>query len=201
MIGIRTVTSSRSDAKGRNELLRELKDFEYVFLVRDYVKVLDPTIYARFVLTSQQTGFECMGLASYEPSNQKIIYEKDPWVDYWQFPSSDFLFFTQNAIQKAGYLNENFPPNTWEDAEHIKRIGDLALTAPFGFFIGIKNERKYLLVDSELKQKQLLEDMKRNDEFKKGTEFWQSLDPATFPEMPKPEEEGFKLKRTEGVMI
>jgi hypothetical protein len=199
MLGIRTVTNLKSNAKGRNELLRELKDFKYIFLVRDYVKVLDPTVYARFVLTSQKTGFECMGLASYEPSNQKIIYTRDSWVDYWQYPSSDFLFFTQNAIQKAGYLNENFPSDTWEDVEHIKRVGDLGLTAPFGYFVGIKNERRYLSVDIEVKQKQTLESIKRHNEFKKATEYWQSLNVAGFPDMPS--QDKMEIKNTEGAII
>jgi hypothetical protein len=195
------VISSENDAKAKNKLLKQLSDCEYLFLVNDTVEIIDPAVFARFILVSNQSGFECMGLASYESSNQRVIYEKDPWVDYWQYPSSGFLFFTQNAIQKAGYLNEGFPPNTWEDVEHIKRIGDLALTAPFGFFIGIKNERRYLSINPELKQKQILEDMKRGDEFKKGTEFWKSLDPLGFPELPQPQNEGLRMKKAQGTMI
>jgi len=197
MIGTKVVKPESN----KNKLLKDLinSGCTYLFLYNDSIKIKDPLVFEHFKIVSDKTGFECMCMGSCEPSNQKPLYTNDPYVDYWMFPGTSFLFVTKNAIDKAGYMDEKFPKDTWEEVELIHRIGNLGLTAPFGMFVGIKDEFRYFDLDEEKIKERLKSDHDRMDTIKKATDYWQSKNPERFPNMTMPKTPDVKMNLRKGM--
>jgi hypothetical protein len=210
MIGIGTVGKQKYElpylvlsSKNKNKLLKDLinKGCDKLFLIQDGLKIKDNLVFEHFAIASDKTGLECMSLCGAELSNKKPIYTHDPYINYWQFPGTIFAFYTANAAQKAGFMDEKFPADTWEDVEFMNRIADLGLTSPFGMFVGIKNEERYFELDVEELNKRVEKDKSRNETFKEATLYWQNKNPEKFPDIGMPTEKKFELKKAGGEMI
>lgn len=205
MKGIGLKGQKRIAAKGStNDVLKTLMEngCDYIFTIDDTVIVKDPLVYYHYIVASKKTGFECMMFAQSEPSQGNPLYIKDKYVDYWPLPGTGFVFYTRNALEKAGLIDENFPPDTWEDVELIHRIGNKGLTAPFGFFIGIKNEAKYFGLNKDKINENRLKVIARKAQYQAALDYWQSKDPERFPTMDeaRPKDVVMEVKDGKGIL-
>jgi hypothetical protein len=159
--------------------------FDYTFLINKGIVIKDPLIFEHFAITADKTGHQALISGTSEISNDKPLYEKDPYVDYWAYPGTLFMMLTKKAIQEAGRFDEKFPLNTWDDVEYIHRLCSKGLIPPFGLFVGIKGEKHYFDIDeSVLKDRMNLTDKLKRD-IDKATKYWQSKNPENFPYMGK----------------
>jgi hypothetical protein len=162
-------------AKSKNKALKEglISNKDYIFLVEDNCIVLDDSIYKKFVDVSQKTGIEVLTWAE-GGTNRKLPFDEDPYINYYtDFPTA-FVMYTRNAIEKVGLLDENMPPNTWQELEHSKRIGDQDMSTPFGMFASPKNITELKLTSS----KNEFTNLKQMEE---ALKYWENKDMEDFP--------------------
>lgn len=172
----KTVPLTDDIAKEKNKLLKEMlaSDCDYFFLVEDNCKVKDVKIYNIFIEAYKKTGIEAMmwGKGSV---NKRIEFDQDQYIEYYTDFSPAFVMFTRNAVEKAGFFDEEMPKNTWQDLEYAKRIGDLGLSSPFGQFVSPKNIDEYLEIT---KEKDEFKNLKEMDE---ALKYWEAKSGDDFP--------------------
>lgn len=119
--------------KSKNKALKEAlkSSYDYFFLIESNCKVKDDSVYSKFIETSQKTGIEALMWGN-GGINKKVDFNDDPYIYYYSDFATAFTFYTRNAIEKAGLLDEVMPANTWQELEHAKRIGDIGLSTIFG---------------------------------------------------------------------
>ncbi len=147
-------------------------DKKYLFLIEENCKVLNEEIYQKFIDCYQKTGIHCLMWYGGSPNRQVEFYD-DPNIDYWSDFSPAFAFYTREALEKAGLMDEKMPANTYQELEHAKRIGDLGLSTPFGMFASPKGTEKMLRVEGFRRINNL--------EAKKALDYWESKDEDEFP--------------------
>lgn len=162
-------------AKTKNKVLKGFLKTkkDYFFLIEDNCKVLNKRAYDIFIDTSKKTGIEAL-MWPRGAINKRLPFEEDPHVDYWSDFVSSFSMYTRNAVEKAGFMDEIMPPNTWQELEYAKRIGDLGLSTPFGMFASPKNIDKYFEITKpkdEFKNLRQLDEALTYWERKGGDEF------------------------------
>lgn len=188
----------------KNKLLKELSVFDYAFLINKGIKIKDPLTFEHFTITSEKTGHQALTSGTSEVSNEKPIYDRDPYVDYWQYPGTQFLMLTKRAINEAGNMDEKFPENTWEDVEYTHRLCMKGLIPPFGLFVGIKNEPFYFEMDKEVLKERMTLTKEVKEKLNKATMYWQSKNPESFPRMGGKDriigEKKIELKKSEGMI-
>lgn len=190
--------SGKNVTKTKNKLLKELinKDCDELFLIEDHIIIKNKEVFQKFVDVAKLEGFEAMIFSGDERSNQKPSYYEDPFVDYWPYPAHGFSYYTKKAVDKVGYMDEKFPPDTWEFAEYFQRIGNAGLTSTFGLFPSIKNDRDYLDTVPGSIDEMIREDLSRKEEMEKGLFYWQAKDPSITSILPETKKKGFQMKRT-----
>jgi hypothetical protein len=163
-------------AKDKNRALKEAltTDKDYFFLIEDNCKVLDNKVYQIFIDTSKKTGIEALMWAR-GSLNKRLPFGDDPHVDYWSDFVSSFSMFTRNVVEKAGFMDEKMPPNTWQDLEYAKRIGDMGLSSPFGVFAAPKDVDEYFSIT---KPKDEFKNLKQLDE---ALVYWEQKAGDEFP--------------------
>jgi hypothetical protein len=167
---VKVIKLNSNTTKSRNKALSEaLKtDKNYFFLVEDNCEVLDPSIYEKFIQTSQKTGIEAL-MWGEGGENRRLPFDKDPYIDYYADFAPAFTMYTRNAIEKVGLFDEDMPPNTWQVLEHAKRIGDKELSSPFGTFASPKDI-------TELKLTKNKDEFKDLSQMEKGLRYWEAKD-------------------------
>ena len=161
--------------KTKNKALKNFlkTDKNYFFLVEDNCKVNDK-VYQIFINTSKKTGIEAL-MWPRGSLNKRLPFDEDPHVEYWTDFVSSFSMFSRNAVEKAGFMDEKMPPNTWQDLEYVKRIGDLGLSTPFGMFAAPKDIDKYFKIT---KPKNEFKNIKQLDE---ALIYWEQKSGDDFP--------------------
>lgn len=178
--GTKIITSRlTSYGKTKNKLLKQLKDYEDIFLIEDCVDIIDDDVFEYFIDTRKKTGFECLMWGKAFPGNKKLKYD-DSLVEYYTDFATPFSYYTDKVIKTVGYMDEKMPPNTWEEYEHVKRIGDMGFAPPFGIFVSPKFASNYLEVNEKIKDKYSDIDPVK---MKKGLEYWTKKDGDEFSEM------------------
>lgn len=162
-------------AKEKNRALKEaLKSpYDYFFLVEENCKVLDDSIFSRFIDTSDKTGIEAL-MWGEGALNKRLPFEDDPYIDYYTDFATAFTMFTRNSIERSGFLDEEMPPNTWQDLEYAKRIGDNEMSTPFGMFASPKNI-------TELKLTSQKDEFKNLKQMEEALKYWENKDSEDFP--------------------
>ena len=192
-----TVVSKRT-AKDKNIAFKKLVEAgcKYIFWI-DGVKIIDNLVFEHYRIISQKTGWECIVTSINEPSNQAPLYS-DAYVTYWPFPSTSFVMYTSHALETAGYFDENFENDTWDDVEHIHRMGNHALTGTWGLFVTLKDERGFLESDPKRTEKEL----KPKEVLEENMKYWQGKDPERYPITKEKilKDKGFELKKSEGMI-
>lgn len=192
-----TVLSDRTP-QSKNIAFKKLLDMgcDYIFWL-DGVNILDQMIFEHCRVISEKTGWECILTSLNEPSNGEAIY-KDSYVTYWPYPSCCFVMYTRNALEKAGLFDEEFEPGTWDDVEHIHRMGNFAFTGTWGLFVTLKDERLFLAPDPKWTGKEL----KKRDVLDSNMKYWQSKNPERYPiTKEKPiKDKKLELKHSEGMI-
>lgn len=172
----RTIKLNDRTIKNKNKALKEFlkTDKDYFFLVEENCEVLDKKVFDVFVKTSKKTGIQAL-MYPRGSLNKRKEFDEDPYVDYWSDFVSSFMMFTREAVEKAGFLDEDMPANTWQELEYAKRVGDLGLSAPFGMFAAPKDTDKYFKID---KPKDEFKNIKQMDE---ALDYWQGKEGEDFP--------------------
>jgi GT2 family glycosyltransferase len=162
--------------ENKNKALREgLKSKkDYIFLIEDNCKILDDSIFDKFIEVSQKTGIEAL-MWAYGSENQRVNFNDDPYIEYFADFSTGFVMFTRNAVEKVGFMDEEMPENTWQDLEYAKRIGDMGLSTPFGMFASPKDINTYLKIT---KTKDEFKNLERMED---ALKYWEAKDNEDFP--------------------
>lgn len=162
-------------AKSKNRALREaLKSpYKHFFLIENCVKVENDLIFDKFIETSQKTGIHCLMWANAVP-NKRVEFNEDKNIDYWSDFAPCFTYYTREAIEKVGLFDEKMPPNTWQEIEHAKRIGDAGLSTPFGMFASPKNMFGLSVTEDRGKYQ-------NKAKMEEGLVYWENKDQEDFP--------------------
>jgi hypothetical protein len=162
-------------AKSKNKALKEFlkSGKDYFFLIESNCKVLDDRIFQKFIDVSKATGIEVLVWGE-GGVNRRLPFDDDPYVNYYSDLTTAFVMYTRHAIEVVGLLDEQMPPNTWQELEHAKRIGDKELSTPFGMFAGPKDITELELVG----EKNEFTNLKQMDE---ALKYWEDKDLEDFP--------------------
>ena len=139
-------------AKEKNKLLKSFvrSSKDAVFLVEDNCQIVNDGIYQKFIDCHQKTGIHALMWGKGTP-NKRLEFDEDRNLEYWADFSPVFTFYTKEAIKKAGFFDEEMPPNTYQEMEHAKRIGDAELSTPFGMFASPQGIENMLSIESPRK--------------------------------------------------
>lgn len=162
-------------AKGKNKALKEAlrSPYNYFFLVEENCKVLDDDVYDKFIEVSKATGIEALMWARGDV-NKKLPFDDDRYIQYYTDFASAFSMFTRNAVETVGLMDEKMPPNTWQDIEYAKRIGDAGLSSPFGIFAAPRGVDNYF----EITPNETYKNVAQLDE---ALKYWEAKDLEDFP--------------------
>lgn len=171
----KTIPLSENVAKEKNKALREMlkTDRDYFFLVEENCKVLDESVYDKFIEVCKATGIETLMWP--QPQNPRLPFELDKYISYYKDFDSEFAMYTRKVVETVGFLDEEMPPNTWQELEYAKRIGDMGLSSPFGIFAAPKDVDKYFEIT---KPNDGFKNLKALDE---ALTYWETKDPEDFP--------------------
>lgn len=163
-------------AKAKNKALREMlkSDCNYFFLVEENCEVLDEAVYDKFVNVAEETGVEALMWARSDVS-RKLPFDDDQYLQYFNDFVSSFSMFTRNVVETVGFLDEKMPPNTWQELEYAKRIGDAGLSSPFGTFAAPRG------VDSYFKITKPKDEFKNIKQMEEALLYWEEKDLEDFP--------------------
>jgi hypothetical protein len=172
---IKVIKLDSDIAKSKNKALKEaLKSpYNYFFLVEDNCQVSSSDIYEKFIEVSKVTGIEAL-MWGEGGVNKRLPFDEDPYIDYYTDFTTAFVMYTRHAIEKVGILDENMPPNTWQELEHAKRVGDNEMSTPFGMFASPKNITELKLIS----QKDEFKNLKQMEE---ALTYWENKDLEDFP--------------------
>lgn len=162
--------------KSKNKALKEaLKSpYDYFFLTENNCKILDDTVYDKFIECSKKTGIQAL-MWGEGGLNKKLPFEDDPYIVYYSDFATAFTMYTREAIEKVGLLDEEMPPNTWQEIEHAKRIGDNGMSSPFGMFASPRR------IDGMLSIKSPKDEFKNLARMEEALRYWQRKDGEEFP--------------------
>lgn len=172
-------------SKSKNKVLKDClrSDKNYFFLIENNCKVLDDSVYDKFTDVSQKTGIETL-MWGEGGVNRRLPFDDDPYIDYYTDFATAFTMYTRNAIETVGLFDDKMSPNTWQELEHAKRIGDKELSTPFGMFASPKNI-------TELKLTSQKDEFKNLKQMEEALKYWEDKDSEDFPidikEKPKTE--------------
>lgn len=149
-------------------------DKDYFFLVEDNCKVLDDQVYEKFIETSEATGIHALMWAR-GGINKRIGFDEDRYIQYYTDFVSSFSMFTRKAVEKVGFFDEKMPPNTWQELEYAKRIGDVELGTPFGLFAAPRGVDQYFEITTPK------DEFKNLKQMEEALQYWESKDLEDFP--------------------
>ena len=170
--------------KLKNKALKEaLKSpYDYFFLIEENCEVLNDEVFNKFIETSKATGIEALMWARAD-LNRKLPFEDDRLIQYWSDFVSTFSMYTRKVVETVGFMDEKMPPNTWQDIEYAKRIGDAGLSTPFGMFASPRGVDNYLKVTKVPNTKSI-------KDLEEALKYWESKEGDNFPiEIKKPMKE------------
>ena len=162
--------------KSKNRALKEaLKSpYNYFFLVEENCEVLDPSVYDKFIEVSDLTDINALMWAR-GGLNKMIPFEDDRYIQYWSDFVSSFSMYTRKAVETVGLMDDKMPPNTWQELEYAKRIGDAGLSTPFGMFASPRG------VDSCFRITKPKEEFKNLKALDEALEYWENKQFEDFP--------------------
>lgn len=156
-------------AKTKNKALRYLleADCEYLFLIEDDMLILDPSIFQKYIETSEVSGIRHFNYGPGSPFNRKqtiqdfdlhnrhlleqksepnprlIVDYKTCSVALYTHTVAMFSFFTKEIIEKVGFFPEEYD-RCWEHVDHTYQIIKAGYHPPFWWFADIADSHKYI---------------------------------------------------------
>lgn len=154
--------------KSKNKALKYLfdKGCDYLFLIEDDMIIKRADVFEAYIAAYKASGIHHFNYGPGSPFNRKqsiefdlhnrhlldqhsepnpklIVDYKDIKVALYEHTVAMFCFFTRAAIEKAGYIDEEYY-NAWEHVDHTYRIIKMGMHPPFWWFADIANSEDYL---------------------------------------------------------
>jgi len=95
-------------------------DYDYLFIIEDDVKILDPYIFEEYISVSKEFHIPHMNYAI--PNDNGVVYDFSGKVKVSDKLFGCFQFFTRECLERVGLMNEDLCHNCWEHIEHTYRI-------------------------------------------------------------------------------
>lgn len=147
------LTDSKCIAENKNVALKYLIDngCTHLFIIEDDVIIKNPDVFLKYIETAKIFRIEHLNFCRrYLPKSetyQKPIYKftfLNTGLEFYHNLCGIFSYFTKNAIETAGYMNENYI-NALEHCEHTYRLClNNMYTPKFHMFADIMNSNEYL---------------------------------------------------------
>ena len=120
---------NRGVAAAKNELLRQMigDGAEWLFLLEDDIKILDPRAVTGYIQACQYSGLEHLMFAHHGPGNTGGPVDADGPVSFYEHAIGAWCVYSARAISKVGLFDENLV-NAWEHVEHSLRLAAAGLT-------------------------------------------------------------------------
>ena len=155
--------------KSKNKALKYLYDkgCDYLFLIEDDMIIKRPDVFDTYIAAYKASGIHHFNYGPGSPFNRKqniefdlhnrhlldqhsepnpkliVEYTSDVKVALYEHTVAMFSFFTRAAIDKVGYIDEDYY-NAWEHVDHTYRIIKAGMHPPFWWFADIANSDDYL---------------------------------------------------------
>jgi len=107
----------------KNLLMRfflENSDRDYLFIVEDDIKILDPDVFYEYIRVSKKHGIPHLVFS--EKGDKDCTYKLNEDVDVHEHAQGAFNFYTRECLERTGMMDERFCHNCWEHLEHTARI-------------------------------------------------------------------------------
>lgn len=161
---------SKGVGRSKNEAIRWLmhSKCEFIFLIEDDMKILDPSIFEAYIRGAEGSGIWHLNFGGATPMNRiqstpnidlnnrhtldnttplqpRLVYECDNGSEIvlYRHLAGCFTFFHRNVIKEIGYHDERYH-NAFEHVEHTYRIIRAGLHPPFWWFADIWDSSKYI---------------------------------------------------------
>ena len=155
--------------RAKNMALKDLyeKGCDYIFLIEDDMRILDPTIFQQYIKASEISGIQHFNYGPGSPFNRKqtiknfdlynrhlleeetepnprvIIDYKDIKIALYKHVTGTCSFYTRRSIDAVGFIDENYK-NAWEHVDHTYSIIKANLHPPFWWFADLANSYKLI---------------------------------------------------------
>lgn len=165
-------------ATAKNWLLKQMikEGCDYLFLIEDDIIIKSPKAITEYVRLSKLSGIEHFMFAHHGPANKGMLYLRKKGIDLYTACVGAYCMYTKNAIEKAGYFDENFY-NAWEHIEHTFRIQKVGLTTPFPTYPDLTESKKYLKeIPRAIKNSSIRHNKDWTMNIVKGLLYWKEID-------------------------
>lgn len=155
------MTESRPTPVGRakNQLLRKMRHagFKYLFLIEDDVKILDNSVFEKYILTAAESGLWA-GQLSYgshggikggnvkkdgTPNVREVVEYEQYSIDLYPQSFQAFTLYHANIFKLMGYFDDYYI-NAVEHLDHYYLAALRGLGNYFWYFPDIKDSWKYI---------------------------------------------------------
>lgn len=155
--------------KSKNKALKYLynKDCDYIFLIEDDMKIIDPTIFEQYINACLITGIQHFNFGPGSPFNRKqtiqnfdlhnrheleeesepnpklVVEYKHCKISLYEHITGTLSFFTREVLDKVGFIDEDYK-NAWEHVDHTYRIIKAGFHPQFWWFADLYNSHKLI---------------------------------------------------------
>jgi GT2 family glycosyltransferase len=134
-------------AASKNAALRHLMDqgCDYLFVMEDDMRVLDPKAVTEYIRVSQQSGVEHFSYAKHGTANENLgmIERRPDGVELWPASVGSWTMWTRNCIETVGYMDEEMYC-AMEHVHHTYRCALAGLTTPMWEFADVAGSENWL---------------------------------------------------------
>lgn len=170
--------SKQGVGKAKNNALKELKDYDYIFLLEDDITLKDKNVFDKYIEASKISGiqhfnFAFHGVDNYTSTGQpavRIKIEYSPTASISLYPNvyGAFSMYTKKCIENVGYMDE-FYYNAMEHVDHTAAIIKAGMHPPFRWFADITDSNNYIEeIDRGHSGSEIRRDQKWIDNFHKA---------------------------------
>lgn len=171
-------------AYAKNRLLDMLLDAkcDWVFLLEDDLRVLDPSAVTEYVRICAESDIHHLSFAHHGPANTGGAVATDGEIAYYPHSVGAWTVFSRECLLDAGHFDENFCC-AWEHVEHELRLmqaGYMPGAAPHRFPDAKGSERWIAEIPGSLEKSSIRPRPDWQDNIRDGLRYWRHAKPDTY---------------------
>lgn len=185
--GVKTIRNTKRTwvAVNKNLGIKDLLEAgcNHLFLIEDDIIIKSKDVFNRYIEAGRLRGLQHLNFAHHGPANEGGYQYSDGVVDYYPHCVGAFSYYTREAIEMVGLMDENLV-NCWEHVKHTKDLGDAGYTSPFSAFADVSGSKDLLTeIEGSIAGSSIRPTKEWKARMKKGLDYWHSIDPNCPVEM------------------
>ena len=169
-------------AHAKNELLRWMlgDGADWLFLLEDDIRVLDPRAVTGYIEACEYSGLEHLMFAHHGIGNVGGPLDSDGLVSFYEHAIGAWCVYSARAIEKVGFFDERLV-NAWEHVEHSLRLAVAGFTTgPYRWGDATGSQDWLTEVPGSIDKSSIRPRADWHRNIVNGLDYWRAAKPDTF---------------------